>query len=411
MFSALNAPTINSTSLKSSATVAEDSSSLPIKLLITARDPATAVSWQILVPYLLQHPHFQIKLLLQAPAVEILLKSLKLNSSLDGQNIDIESFEPQENLEEKMHEVKIVFQEFQPEVVLTGISGPDIGVDEAALKVAEEHHIPSYALQSFWGDINQATGALPNTAFVLDDEAKYITAQRYPTIRSVPIGSIKHVDFKHYDSLSIRNLKRPGLVDLKNGEVLVSFYGQPILDIKGYFATIEALVRQLKQWQRPFKLMYRPHPKESDELKNKTWNLFQQAFADKVCWDETGNLVESLCVSDLVVSVFSTCGFDSLYLNEMAVKAFSSSVYLWFDSDLISWWQDYSGLQEMPLISEDLLLLVDKEEAMLEVFEQGLKPEVQERLRENAKLHLPDPSNAVDKMITTIQQDLRALKP
>lgn len=410
MSSALDAQTISSISLNASVSVPEESASLPIKLLITARDPATAVSWQILVPYLLEHTHFQIKLLLQEPAIEILQQSLLANGGVNIADIDLEKFAPQANLEAKMHKVKGVFHDFQPDAVLTGISGPDIGVDEATLKVAEEHNIPSYALQSFWGDINQATGALPNTAFVLDDEAKHITAQRYPTIQSVPIGSIKHVDFKNYDSLAIRKSKRPSLVDFANNEVLVSFYGQPILDIKGYFATIEALVRQLKNWHRPFKIMYRPHPKESGELKSKTWDLFEKAFADKVFWDETESLIESLCVSDLVVSAFSTCGFDSLYLNEMASKAFNSSVYLWFDTDLINWWQDYSGLEEMPLKSEDLLLMVDKEETMLEVFEQGLKTEVQQRLRQNAKLHLPDPSNAVDKMIVTIQQDFLNLR-
>ncbi|MDG6777617.1 hypothetical protein QCB44_02745 [Thiomicrorhabdus sp. zzn3] len=367
-----------------------------IKLLITARDPATAVSFQILIPQLIKHHGFEIKVLAQAPASDMLMAVYP----------QLDEFFPQSSLELKQQKVKAVIDAFKPDAVLCGISGPDIGVDEATLKVAQDQGIESYALQSFWGDINQLSGAVPKHAFVLDDEAVRLTEQRYPQIRSIAIGSIKHADFKGYDVLKLRDQKRTGL--LKKDEILVSFYGQPILEVEGYFTTLEAMVRQLTKWSRPFKLMYRPHPKESQELFDKTWQLFSDAFSERLLLDQSADIVESLCMSDLVVSVFSTCGFDNLYLNEMSAQPFNSSVYLWFDPNMIEWWQRYSGLTEMPLISEGLLLSADTEDEILTVFDEGLNPDVQKRLWIKAKQHLPDPSLAVKTIIDTLLDDLDA---
>lgn len=368
-----------------------------IKLLVTARDPATAVSFQILIPKLVSHPNFEICVLAQQPAASIL------------QNVGskVIEFKPEASFDLKIKKAEQVIRTFQPDALLTGISGPDLGVDEAALKVAEQMCVESYALQSFWGDINQVSGAVPHNAFVLDDEAIRLTKQRYPQIRCIPIGSIKHAEFKEYDVLALRQEKRQDLLD--QNAVIIGFYGQPILEIKGYFETIEAMVKQLTAWQRSFRLIYRPHPKESEELFSKTLQLFKEAFGDSVWVDTEQDIVSSLIKTDLVVSVFSTCGFDNLYLNEISETPFNSSVYLWFEKDMIKWWQDYSGLTDMPLISEGLLLSVDKEANMLDVFEQGLTNHTRHQLWLKAKQHLPDASLAVQTVINTLLEDFDAV--
>ena len=367
-----------------------------IKLLITARDPATAVSFQILIPYLANHSDFELLVLAQAPADQILADVTTL-----------EVFQSQASLADKMQKVALVMQAFKPDAVLTGISGPDIGVDEATLKLAEDYSIPSYALQSFWGDINQATSALPKTAFVLDDEASRLTKKRYPGVRCIPIGSIKHAEFEHFDAIRQREILRPRVVSAD--EVLIGFYGQPLEHQLGYFDTLQQMVEQLRGWQRPFKLMYRPHPKEPESLQAKTDQLFTDVLADKVLRDPGFEITESLCICDLVVSVFSTCGFDNLYLNEMANQAFNASVYLWFDPKMIAWWQEYSGLREMPLIDEGLLLSVDNPNELIDIFEKGLDPLVQTLLKQRAAKHLPPAGQAIDRVIETLKSDLNAI--
>ncbi|MGC9386986.1 MAG: hypothetical protein ACP5D0_08575 [Hydrogenovibrio sp.] len=353
---------------------------------MTARDPATAVSFEKLVPELLNSGRFEIRLLCQSPADEI-LKPWVPESMLFARPNDAFTRVLEDDFLQQQ------FASFQPDAVLTGISGPDTGMDEAVLHYAATHGIRSYALQSFWGDMNQASGALPDIAFVMDDEAARITHERYPQVVSVPIGSIKHIDYHCYDPLAARAEKRPGLVE--KDEVILGFYGQPILEIAGYFATLEALSRQLKRWSRPFRLLYRPHPKETDVLRQKTLSLFTGAFGERVQLDPFDDIKDSLVVCDLVLSAFSTCCFDNLYLNELAPQPFNASVYLWFDPQLIQWWRDYSQLHDMPLISEQLLLSVDTEEEMLTVLEKGLQAETRQALWHRAKQHLPSPQAAI----------------
>jgi len=360
-----------------------------MNLLITARDPATAVSLEKLLAKLLQQTGFHCRLLCQQPAYDILSCYRTKLEMVEVYDLN-EDFLSQQ------------FIGFQPDAVLTGISGPDTGVDEATLQLAKASQIPSFALQNFWGDINQSSQAIPNTAFVLDDEAVKITEKLYPAIHCIPIGSIKHIDYHQYNSLVKRKEIRAKL-GFQN-QIIIGFYGQPILEVAGYFKTLEVFARQLKTWHKPFQLIYRPHPKESAELKQKTMQLFQNAFKEQVCFDKAVLIQDSLVACDLVVSAFSTCGFDNLYLNEMAEKAFNSSVYLWFEPELIQWWQDYSHLKQMPLISEDLLLAVDKEDSLLEILEQGLLKEVQQRLRKNAQQHLPDPSSAIEIIIRELKK-------
>ncbi|WP_319381549.1 hypothetical protein [Thiomicrorhabdus sp.] len=368
----------------------------PIRLLITARDPATAVSFQKLIPRLQANLHFDILIVAQAPGSDILRQ----------EGLAVEEFFPQDSFERKQKQLEQVFDKVAPDAVLCGISGPDLGVDEATLAVAKQRGIPSYALQSFWGDINQLSGATPDCAFVLDDEATVLTKERYPQIRCIPIGSIKHADFAACDALQIRASKRANYVG--EGEVLIGFYGQPILEIDGYFSSIEAMVRQLMSWPRPFKLLYRPHPKESDTLFNQTLKLFRDSLGDRVLVDDQKDIIHSLSVCDLVVSVFSTCGFDNLYLNEISPRPFNTSVYLWFEPAMIEWWRQYSGLTQMPLVEEGLLLSPESEESILEVFEKGLDPQVRQILWQRAKQHLPDASLAVDTLINTLVDDFNA---
>ncbi|WP_068585821.1 hypothetical protein [Thiomicrospira sp. WB1] len=370
-----------------------------MNLIVTARDPATAVSFDKLLPVLAKHPQFQLRVLCQHPAYDILAIT---QSSASFDLIEVNNDEFRVTLEDDF--IREQFSDFQPDAVLTGISGPDTGIDEAVLHYARQRSIQSYALQSFWGDINQKARAIPDTAFVLDEEAARVTEQRYPQIRSVPIGSIKHMDYCHYAPLPERQQKRPGLV--KTEEVLVGFYGQPIPDIPGYLETIQGLARQLRHWDRAFKVMVRPHPKESSVLRVQTLAMLRAELGtERVVTDPFDDIKDSLVVCDLVTSAFSTCGFDNLYLNEIAPQAFSTSVYLWFQPELIQWWRAYSQLERMPLIEEGLLLAVEKEEQMLKVFEEGLKPSTQAELRRRATRKLPRPQDAIDCIIDTCLRD------
>ncbi|SFR59399.1 hypothetical protein [Thiomicrospira sp. ALE5] len=360
-----------------------------IKLLITARDPATALSFQVLIPQLAANSDFDIQVLAQFPASELL-----------NAHHSIRIFDAETSLESQINKLSEFCDTFQPDAVLTGISGPDAGVDEVALIWAERHGVPSYALQSYWGDINPLIDIFPNTVFVLDQLAVELTRKRYPAIDCIPVGSIKHNEFEGFDALASRHLLRPGLV--AEGQVLLGFYGQPLEDNPGYIKTLERLAEQLHVWSRPFKVMYRPHPKESKVLRRKTFALLEQAVGARVFFDPGLELKQSLSVCDLVVSAFSTCGFDALHLNKISPRAFSSSVYLWFEPELIEWWQSYNQLKNDPLLDTGMILCADNNTELLETFEKGIDPSFQKEVRLKALEYFPESNDGCKKIIETI---------
>lgn len=365
-----------------------------IKLLITARDPATALSFNILLPQIVADSAFDILVLAQFPASEL----LESHSS-------IQIFETEPSIGAQLGKLSEFCDIFQPDAVLTGISGPDTGVDEAALTWAERHGVPTYSLQSYWGDINQAGNILPSTAFVLDQKAIELTHKRYPAIRCIPVGSIKHEKLEGFDVFANRYLLRPGL--LIDEQILLGFYGQPLETNPGYIKTLERFTEQLHLWSRDFKVMYRPHPKESEALRCKTSNLLQQAVGESFFYDPGLELKQSLSVCDLVVSAFSTCGFDALYLNKMASRAFSSSVYLWFEPELLAWWQTYNQTKNNPLLDTGLVLFADKHTKLLEVLENGLDPTLQNELRRKAVQYFSGTEAGCKKIIETITEDFQ----
>jgi hypothetical protein len=374
-----------------------------MKLLITARDPATAVSFERLIPELFRSNRFQLKVLCQEPAYG-LLKALIPREQLER----VAEKDCKALLQEGS--LQTIFKRFQPDAVLTGISGPDTGLDEAVLHYAEQCQIHSYALQNSWGGMNRLSGALPKTAFVIDQEAARLTHQRYPQIESVPIGSLKHAGYRYYDPVSSRQKNRPGLVGLDSDTILVGFFGQPIPGVLGYFETVEGLIRQLSKWQRPFKLLYRPHPKESRQQRDRTLDLFRKAFGNQVEMNPCQDIKDSLVVCDLVLSAFSSSCFDNLYLNEVAAEPFNVSVYLWFEPALIQWWQSYSQLEQLPLVTEELLLSVDTEDELLFVLEKGLRGDTRHYLWNRAKRSLPCPQASADLLIHKLLSDFDAMK-
>lgn len=373
-----------------------------MNLIITSRDPATASSFIQLLPYLNQDVFFNVLVLCQSPSCQLLKPYLE-EGRVETIQFDSNSFE---NIRDKglLHSI---FLRFKPDAVLTGVSGPGAGIDEAVLYWAGERTIRTYALQSFWGQFNLDTGLIPDTAFVLDDEAVKLTSEKFPEVESVPVGSLKHVDFSDFPSLEKREKNRKTYA-LSEDELLIGFYGQPMIDVTGYLETVECLVNQLVKWGRGFKLLYRPHPKESRLQRKKLAELMLNAFSNCLFIDEKEDVRESLVACDLVISAFSTCGLDNLYLNEMAEVPFNVSIYLLFDKNLMHWWQVTTGLEEIPLVTEELLLAVDNEDDMIDVFENALRIETRQQLVENAKKHLPFPGHSVRKIMEKLKADYHA---
>ncbi|MFT5294050.1 MAG: hypothetical protein ACI9YH_000056 [Colwellia sp.] len=369
-------------------------------IVITARDPATALSFSHILEQYKKLKAKNITLITQEPASSIIKQNFNFEESSITHIIVIQQNAVQ--ILSKLHEEKKI------DVMLIGISGPDSGIDELALTFAKKHNIRNYALQSFWGDFNQDCKVIPENIFTLDIQATKINKQRFPNTKNVEIGSLKHSNYHQLAPEKIRAITRAKFKVLQK-EVIVGFYGQPLQEISGYFETIRSLVDQLSHWSKPFKLLYRAHPKESENLTLKTQLLFKQVFGDNVIQDIDPDINNGLAACDLVTSAFSTCCIDAVFLNLTAEKAINSSIYLWFNDDLIAWWQKYSQMKIMPLTNKgQSIFSVNNADSLIKTFDLALKNKQQARLK--AINSMPKAKDSAKVVIMTIENGFSKLE-
>ena len=116
------------------------------RILVSARDAGAAHS---LVPVLmmLQHkPDFDLQLVATGPALQIFA-----SAGLTAQNFSHRAAASStgENASHLIKAASDLIARYKPNLILTGLSGSDAGIDEA-LHVAAGEKIPTVALQDFW---------------------------------------------------------------------------------------------------------------------------------------------------------------------------------------------------------------------------------------------------------------------
>ena len=107
------------------------------KIVVTARDPASANDIYEILPDLLNNRLLQVKILAQNPAYKIFLDKLTHEEVAE---FDLVLFEFSRFDQDNGKFVTGIFDKFKPDILLTGISGPDsYGIDEIALKTSAEY--------------------------------------------------------------------------------------------------------------------------------------------------------------------------------------------------------------------------------------------------------------------------------
>jgi len=365
-------------------------------LLMTARDPATAYAFLNLLQKKTLKSKFRVIVVAQSPAFEILHKSNEVMVS------DLKKFPAFAEPEIALTQCRELFDKYSVELILTGISGPDYGIDEAVLSIAQERNITRYALQSFWGDLNESLPGRPETIFVIDKEAAELTLKR-SRCRTVIAGSLKHQEYCQLDILKLRRDYRLN-IGLDKYEVLIGFYGQPLDDLPGYCETVTGVANELSELNEEFRLLYRPHPKETTQLRDWTIRIFEKSGV-KIILDENEEVEAGLCACDVVLSAFSTCGYDAQQLNRVSACPLNVTVYLLFNRELKNWFRKYTKLENIPLVNKDLALQVISADEINDVIYQALKPEIKYAIWRNIRITLPDPEYASEHIINAIYND------
>ena len=363
------------------------------RILISARDPATAHAVGPLVRYARTDSRIRFTLLAQSPALEILQRSVP--------DVRLLPFPTLSEPKQLLTAARSLLEQIEPDMILSGVSGPDSGVDEALLAAGGQQGIPRYALQSFWGDINDSLGEVAETFFVLDRQAARLTRRRYP-VRTIPIGSLRHADYATFDIPGMRRLRRKQL-GLDSRQRLVGVFGQPLGDRPGYLETLHHLAAKLAAFPPCITLLYRPHPKETDAQRDRTLTILRLAGLT-VHLDSEPLAEPSLCACDLVVSAFSSCGLDALYLNALSPQPLNSVLYLLFNPDLRDWYHSYTRLSDIPPVSAGMALLCSEPDELASTLQYAMQPRTRERCWKKSD-QLSPLQQAARKIIDTLVAD------
>ena len=366
--------------------------SAKISLLVSAHDPAAAHAISGVLKAASQDRRFKIKTVAHGPALKIFQENGVKVKAVDIPRVTSDA---DANVRLLLNRVDEVIEEASPDVILTGLSGPDAGIDEA-LTVIAKGKIPIVALQDFWGDINPVFNQAADYYLVADKLASQLTAGRVK-------ANIIEVGMPHYSSipdLPDRSSIRKKL-DLPDSVISVIWFGQPLWDTPAYAKTLLSVAEVLKDTDKEIRLFFKPHPRESAEEMKEAVSLLSTSTLDVHVVNDYDN-TELLVSADIVASAYSMIAMDLLQYQRKSKEPLAVPVYFLADKTFMDYYTHYTGLDSFPLVEQGLVLSAIGQEQMQDTILKVVKPKYKNRIWNNAKETLPDPEQSINKVLNTI---------
>ena len=295
---------------------------MPLRLLVSARDPGAAVHLLPVIRDLGADPGFDLEVLAAPPGDRIFAAA-----GLDFERV------PDRGPALNRHLMRTL-DRFRPNAVLTGLSGPDAGLDEALLAVAAGR-VPTFAYQDFWGDANLAGGTPADCYLVRDAYAARVTGQRHE-LPTVVVGAADAAASGRY---------RPGRRHRPPERHRVGWCGQPLWEVPGYTATFQTFARHF----RDATLLIKPHPKE--DRPGLAYRRLAPGRRIRI-WRGSPEGLFAQC--ELVASAFSNCALEQARYNAPAARRPAIPVQLLFDPRLRAVYRQWTGLDRLPLVEQGL---------------------------------------------------------
>lgn len=294
----------------------------PVRLLISARDPGAANHLLPVIRHLDGHPSFDVRVIAAPPA----------DQTFRAAGIDFESVSERDGA--LRHRVRQVLALTRPNAVLTGLSGPDSGLDEVLL--AARGDIPGFAYQDFWGDVNLAGGRAADCYLVRDAYAAHLTRDRFG-LNAVVVGPTE------IPPAGLRLPRRRTQSTTRQ----VAWCGQPLWLVPGYASTFRRFARQFKDAT----LLVKPHPKEDARQRLHYRRL---ATGQIELWQDSLERLFERC--ELVASAFSNCALEQIVFNARPGAGYSVPVQLLCDRRLRATYREWTGIDRLPLAEQGLVL-------------------------------------------------------
>jgi len=366
-------------------------------ILISARDAGAAKSILPILRHGFHAPDFRCEVIAQGPAVDIFSSAGVSFTRFTSGTTSSRSSSTAVKMREEAREY---LREIQPDAVITGQSAPDLGVDEALL--AESTTPWTFTVQDVDGLVIPGFGALAPYFFVSKPSAAALTRKR-ADVQTVVVGSLRHAS---YGELNPRQLREEGRRLVPGGGDLVGFYGQPAWHLPGYRRTLERFAESLSTLPSPFTLLYRPHPKESDDDRARTHSILSDCGVP-VLADPSPSVEMSLCAVDLVVVCYSSCGIDQVHLQRRSDRPLNVSMFLMFDENIRSNYLIECGVEAPPEIGQGLtrglVQNLSSPRELTDALIQALVPAVRQTMWQSVHESVELASDAPAKVIAHIE--------
>lgn len=367
------------------------SNARPLKILFSARDPAAAHAIANLAKQACTDSRFTVRIITSTPASELVVglpcECLALPQVISMSPELLDSAVTQQ------------LEQYQPDAVIAGASGPDAGVDEVMVKRA--NRVRSYVVQDFWGDVNLTLDAPADCYLVVDHLAAELTQQRVDSETCI-VGSVKHASYGELNVPKMRASWRTAS-DIDEDEVVIGYFGMPLGSMDGYWRTLETLAESLQSL--PVTLVYRPHPKEDKYVRSRTCDIL--STFEKFAEDQGDYVEETLAACDLILSCYSSCGIDSELLGRNLAQDDRLSVFLLYETEIFEYYRNYTGLDDLPTSLQKRSLTIKDSSALRDTLLTYLS--VESRLEYLAsESRLPNAGESINKVLDKVFQDYLA---
>ena len=369
------------------------------RILITARDPSTGFDLIRIINYLLREKDIFLFIFAEEPAYSIICK----NTNFRFKNKKVNYFLLNEltSIDKKI-KLKENILTLKPDIILTGISGPDFGIDEICIQISKElNFFNTFSLQSYWGDINPNFKEKANNYFVIDEYAAEITKKRSPEANIYITGNQQYKKWISHNWKKSRETFR-NKYKIDENKRIISFFSQPLFKYKFYWETIFKFLDIISKEYKDYLLIIKAHPKDVDSFQNKLSESCKSLEINYLFLKDE-NILEVISASDITVSLYSTVCYTAQIMLSQASYPFTIPVYLFFNRDLKDYYKKTCFLDNIPLSDNKKSILINSvqtiKESLVMSLDINFRLEVLRSIKKRFILNKKDPAKEIVKIL------------
>ncbi|NKB55267.1 MAG: hypothetical protein GKS00_02925 [Alphaproteobacteria bacterium] len=353
----------------------------PVRILISARDVGAANHLSPIAKAALETTSLDTTIVAQPPGNRILMEH-----GLPVRTVNLpaapDSMAPEAG--QLIREAETLLDDIAPDLLLTGLSGPDLGIDEALLKVARTPH--TYTLQDYEGWVVSGFDRPARTYLVSDNSSAEITRRKGVEHTQV-VGWLAYTRFH---TLDVAGLRKAGHAAIQTDAPTLAVFGQTI-EVPGYREALAGLGHAVRNLDRPLHVIYRPHPRQTVAQADDDKAILGHTVCGEIANCPDIDVLTLIAACDVVASCFSSVGMDFAAMNAVSPKPLGTPLFLMTQSDLRALHQRDSGFEIPWAARQGAALAAQNEEELPGILASALDETTSRNLWSTAQqvIHIP----------------------